>query len=498
MQRKTLVGRSPVVQHAALVTANVCLGLLRSALAATLGSPVLQHLISSIDSGMGNGAADADAQFQENGTASNSGASASRGQGSARKRRSRRASAVDSGSAAAESLASSSRSETALWLASSKLLRRIIECCGTELQDSERLELDRAVVGWLVKYGLGGPDGLGYVPAMTIPTLRLELYATLAASLECPVGTAGLKNDDQGRMKGGSRSMQPATKVADHTEGAAGTGRLLPHLHPVARQLFLAGSCNDPAPAVRTVCADGLRLCSNLAQPRARPLYFPPPGSQLAEPVVSASDEEERSSTEGSSHAAQASMALPAAPMSTVASTMMQPQILRREPATAALAAPEMKTTVRPEHVQPVSLAGRNPDLGATSSTAPESTGGQAVTQQPLQTGGGSLHDEDRTAMYDTNDSSTNQPNKRPRVHEPAPATERNLQVSAAAAAATAAATAAAGQPATTSTVLGADSSAHKQPTVGDHDAEDGGPSFQIVDMPPDSGEDSGSDSESD
>ncbi len=470
-----MVGRSPTVQHAALVTATVCLGLLRSALTATLGRQILQHIIGSIDSGMGNGM-DADAQFQENGTAA--GRSASRGQGSARKRRGRRSSASDAGSGATESLASSSRSEAAVWLASTRLLRRIVDCCGTELQDKQRLQLDRAVVGWLVKYGLGGADGLGYVPAMSAPMLRLELYAILAASLECPIGAPGVNDDDQ--QNGGSDQLvTPAGNREGPTQTGAddGSGRILPHLHPIARQLFLAGSCNDPSPAVRTACADGLRLCSNLSQPRARPLYFPPPGSQVAEPVTLASTDGEDNELGG------------LAPMQVSAPHGASIQQLMPQPETStALAAPDT-TKLAQQFEEPTNLAqqfeapsGLPSGLDTASSSGLTSQNGPvAAPHEPLQSVGGSdLQGGKHDAAPDNIESDLSHPNKRARVEStPAPVAQ-SVSLAQAPAAQPAVVAAAATDSATSSVA------SSELP--------------QLVDLPPDSADesDSGSDSDSD
>lgn len=470
------------MQHAALVTATVCLRLLRSALSATLGRPILQHIIGSIDAGMGNSTPDVDAQFQENGTASGTGAS--RGQGSARKRRGRRASAADAGLGAAESLVSSSRSETALWVLSARLLRRIVDCCGTELQDKERLQLDRAVVGWLVKYGLCGADGLGYVPAMSVPTVRLELYVLLAASLACPIGTPGSNDDDQQTSNGGSRSDQlviPAGNRDGPTQTGAGkgTGRILPHLHPIARQLFLAGSCNDPAPAVRTACADGLRLCSNLSQPRARPLHFPPPGSQIAEPVTLASAEREEDNAESF------------APMQVSALRGASIQQLASQPQTAT--APAADTMHLAQHFEAHPGPAAASVLGLTHQT--ESV---VAPHEPLQSADSrDMQSSRHDAVLDSAEGDTNQPKKRARVQvEPTPAAQTvNLAQAAAmepAAEATASVGAAVGaaddEPPTSAATL----------SVGGTDAEVDGPRFEIVDLPPDSGDDSDSGSDSD
>jgi hypothetical protein len=453
-------------------------------MAATLGRPILQHIIGSIDSGMGNGK-DVDAQFQENGTAA--GNSASRGQGSARKRRGRRSSALDAGPGAAESLASSSRSETALWLASTRLLRRIVDCCGTELQDKERLQLDRAVVGWLVKYGLGGADGLGYVPAMSAPTLRLELYAILIASLECPIGAPGANDDDQQIANGGSRSDQLVIPAGNRegprqTKGAdEGIGRLLPHLHPIARQLFLAGSCNDPAPAVRTACADGLRLCSNLSQPRARPLHFPPPGSQVAEPVTLAATEGEDNEVEG----------LAPMPVSALHGTSIQ-QLMPQPETSTAMAAPG--TTNLAQFEAPPGLPSgldTASSLGRTDQTGPV-----AAPHEPLRSAGGSdLHVDKHDAAPDNIESDSGHPNKRARV-EPTPSPMAQTVSLAQAPAAQPAAGAAAATKSARSSVGVSD--LPEQAAIDTTEADV--PRFEIVDLPPDSGDesDSGSDSDSD
>lgn len=455
VQRTTLVGRSPDVQQAALDTADICLGLLRSALAPTLARQVFKEIIASIDSGMGTEAADEAAQFDENAAASGS----SRGRGSARKRRGRRSSsgAMDgAGGSAPESLASNRCSETALWLASSKLLHRIVECCGTELSDEERLEVDRAVVGWIVKHGLGGPDGLGYVPAMAMPTLRLELYSTLVASLACPVGTA--VKDKEKASQGGGRGSAASGGSAESRSGSGSSGRILPHLHPISRQLFLAGSCNDAAPAVRSVCAEGLRLCTNLAQPRARPLYFPPPGSQMAEPVVqpasilppppSQTAEMEMLSSFGGgmlignrNDQTEAEAASLASGMG--ASTGAILPVVTHEPAAAAASAAPTGSVLQSEE--------RSAEMSAAAASVPAAAAATTVmTEQP--------------AVGSTNNDG-GRPQKRARA-EPA-------AVSKAAAAAKVAQPAAAGSAV----------------------AED--PTFEIVDAPPDSGEDD-SDSDSD
>ena len=474
------------MQHAALVTATVCLGLLRSALAATLGRPILQHIIGSIDAGMGSSTPDVDAHFQENGTASGTGAA--RGQGSARKRRGRRASAAEAGLDAAESLVSSSRSETVLWVLSTRLLRRIVDCCGTELQDIERLQLDRAVVGWLVKYGLCGADGLGYVPAMSVPTVRLELYALLAASLACPVGTPGSNDDDQQTLNGG-RSDQ-LVKPAGNRDGPSqtgagkGTGRILPHLHPIARQLFLAGSCNDPAPAVRAACVDGLRLCSNLSQPRARPLHFPPPGSQIAEPVTLASAESEEDDAEGY------------VPMQVSALRDTSIQQLASQPSTST--APAADTVHLAQHLEADPGPPEAPFLGQTHQTESAVAPHRPLWSADNRNMQGSRHDE----VLEPAESDTNHPNKRARVEvEPTPAAQTVILAQAAAtepAAGTTAAVGAADEEPPTSAATSAGATDLAQQAAADN-AEVDGPLFEIVDLPPDSGDDSdsGSDSES-
>ena len=436
------------MQQAALETADICLGLLRSALAQTLARQVLKEIVASIDTGMGTQAADEAAQFDENAAAGGS----SRGRGSARKRRGRRSSggAMDGDGAAAESLASTRCSETALWLASSKLLRRVVECCGTELADEERLELDRAVVGWLVKHGLSGSDGMGYVPAMALPALRLELYATLVASLACPVGTA--VKDKEKATQGSAASGGGAES------GNESSGRILPHLHPVSRQLFLAGSCNDTAPAVRAVCTEGLRLCTNLAQPRARPLYFPPPGSQMAESVVhlaailppAASQPLEMVASFGGM-VMGGGLDRNQAEVASLASAAIVPVVTHDEEEEAAAAAAgsgsAMQSEERPVEMPPAAVS---PALAAAAAAT---TVVSAHPEQPEQHAAGSTNDDG------------SRPKKRARA-EPA-------AVSQAAAAATVA------QPA----------------AAGSGEAADG--TFEIVDVPPDSGDDD-SDSDSD
>ena len=242
------------------------MSLLGSALTSTLARPVLSELIATVATGMR--AIVSSAHFSE----SQAGAAP---QG--RKRRGRRSGSEQSTASGAEEPPTAANSETAVWIASTKLLRRIVESCGVELKEAERLEVDRAVVGWLMQHGAGS-EGLGYVPAMASVALRRELYATMAASLACPVG-----GHFWDKESGGTARDRPGGGGQE----AASSGRVLPHLQPIARQLFQAG-CKDASPSVRSVCSEGLRLCMNLAQPRARPLHFPLAGAQVSEPVVAA------------------------------------------------------------------------------------------------------------------------------------------------------------------------------------------------------------------
>ena len=251
------------------------MSLLGSALTSTLARPVLSELIATVATGMR--AIVSSAHFSE----SQAGAAP---QG--RKRRGRRSGSEQSTASGAEP-PTAANSETAVWIASTKLLRRIVESCGVELKEAERLEVDRAVVGWLMQHGAGS-EGLGYVPAMASVALRRELYATMAASLACPVG-----GHFWDKESGGTARDRPGGGGQE----AASSGRVLPHLQPIARQLFQAG-CKDASPSVRSVCSEGLRLCMNLAQPRARPLHFPLAGAQVSEPVVAAASPSPRSGPE--------------------------------------------------------------------------------------------------------------------------------------------------------------------------------------------------------
>eukprot|EP01047_Picozoa_sp_COSAG01_P010656 COSAG01_NODE_456_length_16789_cov_58.288556_2_plen_914_part_00 len=279
---KSLVGRSHVVRRAAYTAADICLQVLGPAVARSLVRPVLRPVLASLSQGMQitEDAVGAVAQFVEAAgaaqanaaVASPSPSSPSRKRRRDKRRQSGGGTTTDQGAVSVAMLSGMSQSDAALWTSASLLLRRIVETCGTAMDGGERLELDRAVVGWLKQHGSGGGSGGGagrMLPAMASTETRQHLYATLLGSLACPIG-AELNEADPTGVATGYREAE---------------ARVLPNLHPVARQLFVVGAATDPAAAVRSICFDGIRLCMLLAHPRAAPTHFAAPGTTLAHPV---------------------------------------------------------------------------------------------------------------------------------------------------------------------------------------------------------------------
>jgi hypothetical protein len=246
----TLLGRSSAVRHSAYLAAQHCMDALGSGMADAFALPLLPDLLAVIEGGMSEHDAQAGKAAQFVGEDYTVEALSSPGPGSGRK--ARRASnqaakrggqsggrqGKDGGVSVAK-LRQLSRGGSEIYIWATRLLLQLLEGCGTLFDGAARLEIDRALVGWLsglytsTAGGGGGESGAAggvMMPALAHGDARVALYGALSVSLQTPVGTGmGNTAGDHGHSGAGNHASMGGDSI-----------NIVPNLHPVRTELRVA------------------------------------------------------------------------------------------------------------------------------------------------------------------------------------------------------------------------------------------------------------------
>eukprot|EP01052_Picozoa_sp_SAG31_P037984 SAG31_NODE_4992_length_2815_cov_1.867820_3_plen_486_part_01 len=264
---QTLLGRAHGVFESACSCSETCLQHLGDAVGMKLAEPpLLRHLLSEIDKHMQGW----ELLDQEN----DDSFAQSVGSGSRKRRKDRR----NHHQQQLQGLANASSApivdsrllepcsvESSCHLAAAKLLRTIVRTSACILPVNMRLEIDRATVRWLTRYG-----DINCRRLSQVDPIRLCYFELLIFSLSHPAMAQRLPTRAEEKMRSTEAS---SSSVHDGPP-------LAPDLLPIARQLFAAGATEHDT-NIASICLQGLRMCEIQAHGRARPMYFAPMGSYL-------------------------------------------------------------------------------------------------------------------------------------------------------------------------------------------------------------------------